>query len=643
MNHPSPHRNRRGALIAAAMLTLVFIGGIVFLWSYDVWYQGKIMPGVMMGKRIVGSYSPEYTDDMLEAYRERLRLQGAVFSFKGKNVTLYSVPTTLNADIPIQTTDYLFDINSDATIASLMAVGRTGSLQRQHVDRMRSAIAKTSIAPVITIDRQRVIDQLKKEFSFFHTPATNARFATDEKGAITITPETRGIEFDYDKALASLAVQLSSLEQPTIHLDEGATLPDITTRDLESVRSGVEQLIAEPLEITFENKESDPPQKRAWTLSGTLLLSWVKPQRSSGGQAEIQFDRGAISDYLKEKIAPDVRVDVVHPRFEMKNGRVVAFDIPRDGRELDSEKTADVISASLTDRRISAQIVVRTIQSPFRQSADSEPVIKELLSRAETDFSGSSKNRVANIARGAELINGILLAPGEEFSTNKALGDVDAAHGFFPGLVIKGTETVPEYGGGLCQVSTTLFRAVAFAGLEVRERRNHSYRVSFYEPPVGFDATIYGTSPDFRFKNDTPSHLLIQARTVGNKMIVEFWGSKDGRTVEVDTPRVFNIKKAGPPKLIETDELAPGEKNCTEKAHNGADAVFERRITYADGTTKKETYKSHYVVWPAVCLIGKAKEDPPPPDSSAQENTSSSAQAIFSDSQKQESAPTQAP
>lgn len=626
MNPPSCNRNIKGALISAAIFSIFFIGVIVFFWSYDVWYRGKIMPGVMMGSRAVGSFSPDYTNDLIEAYKERLRLQGAVFSFKGKNVTLYSLPIPLNADVPIQTTDYLFDIDRDTTIAALMAVGRTGSLPQQQAERLRSALAATSIVPVMTIDRQRIIEQLKSDFSFFHTPAKNAHFIMDAKDALIIAPETHGIEFNYDKALASLTAQLALLEQPTIHLNEGPTFPDITAQDLNALRGGIEQLVTAPLLITFEDVGSDSPEKQTWTLSRTLLLSWIKPQRSAAGELEVGFDREAINNYLAEKIAPKVRVDVVHPRFEMKDGRVVAFDIPRDGRELDSENTTSAIIASLSDRSVPAKIVVRIVESPFRQTPGAEPVIKELLSRGETDFSGSSSNRKKNIARGAELINGILIAPGEEFSTNKALGEVDATHGFFPGLVIKGDKTVPEYGGGLCQVSTTLFRAVAFAGLEVRERRNHSYRVSFYEPPVGFDATIYGTSPDFRFKNDTPFHLLVQSRVVGNKMIVELWGTKDGRKVEVDTPRVFNIKKAGPPKLIETDTLKPGEKNCTEKAHNGADAVFERRIIYADGTVKKETYKSHYVVWPAACLIGKAKEAPPQPDVSAQEKSSTAPQ-----------------
>lgn len=632
MNQSASTHSKRGIVLALSFLVLLLIGGVFFVWSYGQWNQGKIMPGVRMGTRDVGAVSPEYVADLIDAYKERLRLRGVIFSFKGKQITLYSLPTPLNSDVPIQAGNLLFDIDRDGTTAALMTQGRRGSYLEQQVNRFRIGLTGVSIAPRITIDRKRIIEQLKKEYAFFHTPAKDAQFAIDDRGAITIIPEARGIEFDYDKALVTLQSQIASLQPPTIMLEEGSTLPAFTTEDLRAVSARTEQLVTQPLTISFDDTTSTPPKKRTWTLSRQLLLSWLQPQRNDSGQITIAFDRTAINDYLEKTIAPDIRIDVVHPRFEMKDGRVVAFDVPHEGRELDRIKTVGLLVTSLSDRTVPATLALRAVQSPFREITDTEPVVKELLAHAETDFSGSSSNRRKNIARGAELINGILLAPGEEFSTNKALGDVDAEHGFTEGLVIKGTETVPEYGGGLCQVSTTLFRAVAQAGLEVIERRNHSYRVSYYEPPVGFDATIYGTSPDFRFKNDTPSYLLVQARVTGNKMIVELWGTKDGRTVEIDTPRVFNIKKAGETKLIETDELPPGKKKCTEKAHNGADAVFERRITYADGTTKKETYKSRYVVWPAVCLIGKAKE--PIPVSDTQNNPATGQQEL-----KQESPP----
>ncbi|HLD00060.1 MAG TPA: VanW family protein, partial [Patescibacteria group bacterium] len=140
----------------------------------------------------------------------------------------------------------------------------------------------------------------------------------------------------------------------------------------------------------------------------------------------------------------------------------------------------------------------------------------------------------------------------------------------------------------------------------VVERRNHSYRVSYYEPPVGMDATIYEPKPDFRFSNDYTSPLLLQARIEGNNLIFEFYGTKDDRVAGTTTPRVFNVVRPGPKKIIETDTLPPGQTKCIEKPHNGSDAEFTYTVTYPNGETKKETFKSHYKPWQEVCLVGKA-------------------------------------
>jgi vancomycin resistance protein YoaR len=177
-------------------------------------------------------------------------------------------------------------------------------------------------------------------------------------------------------------------------------------------------------------------------------------------------------------------------------------------------------------------------------------------------------------------------------------------------LVIKGDKTTPEYGGGLCQVGTTTFRVALNTGLPIIERRNHSYRVSYYEP-AGTDATIYDPSPDLKFVNDTAGHILIQTKITGNTLRFEFWGTSDGRQVTQTKPEIYNITQPGPTKIVETQELAPGQKKCTESAHAGADTVFYRTITYMSGEKKEETWKSHYVPWQAVCLVGVEKPAEP--------------------------------
>jgi len=177
-----------------------------------------------------------------------------------------------------------------------------------------------------------------------------------------------------------------------------------------------------------------------------------------------------------------------------------------------------------------------------------------------------------------------------------------------PGLqntlkVIKGNEIKLEVGGGMCQIGTTLFRMAMNSGLDITERRNHSYRVVYYEP-AGTDATIYDPAPDYKFINDTKNYVLIQTRIEGDDLYFDFWGTNDGRQPQQSDPVIYNIVSPGPKQFIETEDLKPGETKCVESAHNGADAYFDYTVTYADGTLKERRFPSHYIPWPAKCLVG---------------------------------------
>lgn len=286
--------------------------------------------------------------------------------------------------------------------------------------------------------------------------------------------------------------------------------------------------------------------------------------------------------------------------------------------EIDLELTAQKIADWPTEKPESIEVSIKEVQSASVDANAEELGLKEIIGTGISQFSGSPANRRHNIKVGANSLNGLLIKPGEEFSLLKALGPIDGKHGYLQELVIKENKTIPEYGGGLCQIGTTMFRATFNSGLPVTQRRNHSYRVVYYEP-AGTDATIYDPAPDYRFRNDTGHHILIQARMEGSQLAFDFWGTKDGRDVKFTKPVVYNIVSPGPTKIIETTTLKEGEKKCTEKAHNGADAYFDYSVTYPDGTEKKQRFSSHYVPWQAVCLVGAKKTPdgttPPPPSS----------------------------
>ena len=238
-----------------------------------------------------------------------------------------------------------------------------------------------------------------------------------------------------------------------------------------------------------------------------------------------------------------------------------------------------------------------------------EKGIKELISIGHTTYYGSPSNRRHNIWVGTKKYNGLLVKQGEEFSFNENLGVVEAYTGYLPELVIKGDEgTVPEYGGGLCQVSSTTYRAALLAGLPITGRNPHSYAVSYYAQILGYglDATIYPGVSDIRFINDTPGDILIQAYTENGNAYFKFYGTSDGRTIELEGPYISNHTKAPATLFIDTPELPPGVREKRDNAHNGFDTTWFRYIT-KDGKTTKEKIFSRYKAIPEKIFVGIEK------------------------------------
>jgi len=328
------------------------------------------------------------------------------------------------------------------------------------------------------------------------------------------------------------------------------------------------------------------------------------------------FDKNKASQYLKE-LATSVDKEPVDGRFEIKNGKVSEFVIGSNGKKLLIDESIEKIKISIIDQDKAIQLDVQTVEAKGVEDMD-KMGIKELLSTGQSSFAGSPPNRIHNINTGAQVFNGILIKPGENFSFITYLGEVSAKTGYLPELVIKEDKTIPEYGGGLCQVSTTFFRAAINAGFPILERTAHAYRVYYYEP-AGFDATIYDPKPDLVFTNDTKNYILIQTRISGNDLFVDFYGTSDGRKVEVSKTTVYNYVQPGDPIIIETTDLKPGERKQTDTAHTGADAYFTRKITYADGRVVDDRFDSHYIPWRAKFLVGKP-EEPKTPEENPPEN-----------------------
>ncbi len=303
--------------------------------------------------------------------------------------------------------------------------------------------------------------------------------------------------------------------------------------------------------------------------------------------------------------------------FNFENGKVTAFKTSKSGRLLNKKQAQDMITAYIyklakdngsLSNKITINLPVVDVEPKITTESSNSYGIRELLAEGNSKFAGSINGRIHNVALAASRINGRLVSPGEVFSFNDALGDVSSSTGFQPAYVIKGGRTVLGDGGGVCQVSTTLFRAALNAGLPVIERFPHSYRVGYYEQdsPPGFDATVYSPSYDLKFKNDTPHHILIQAETDTQNLTLVFrlFGMKDGRQVEITKPVIYS-QTPPPSDLYQDDPTLPiGVVRQVDWKAWGTKVNFDYKVTKNGEVTNKQSFFSNYQPWQAVFLKG---------------------------------------
>lgn len=240
--------------------------------------------------------------------------------------------------------------------------------------------------------------------------------------------------------------------------------------------------------------------------------------------------------------------------------QLVVVEPSEDGVKINTKDSTAAIASAIENGQDAVTLPAEKT-APQIASSDMEKIgLRELISEGTTDFSGSPNNRVHNIKRALKEYHGLLLAPGQEFSFVEHLGEVDGTNGYLPELVIKYNKTEPEFGGGICQVSTTIFRAAINAGFKIVSRKNHAYPVSYYKP-YGFDATIYIPNPDLRFVNNTNNHILIQAAIEGTVLSFRFYGTKDGRTVTVDGPHILESNPDGSMKTTFSQKVTDASGN----------------------------------------------------------------------------------
>lgn len=575
------------AIVMVFLSIIILLGFIGFLG----WKQSsRLSEGAYLGIWNFSGLSVAAAEVKLNNIINNIEEQGVNFTYNNQEINIPAKVVAFDPELSYEI--FAFDQEKNLEIL-LNNYGRYSWLKLFTWPITKKS---KSQAAAFRFNEERFKQFLKNTLNDLEKPASNAYFSFNDDQKLIIISEETGLKIDYEANGQLVKKTLASLNNQPWELIIQEVEPLVLQQDLLPIINEAGDLIAEKdFKLVYKDN--------SWSISNQEIITWLGV--SQNNPKKVILDADKVKTYLESTLAPEIDRPAAAPSFTIENDKIENWQPGKSGRELLIEDSLENILNTLLDTQ-TAELLVK--EDMGEEAAGLAQEIREIVGTGQSNFAGSPANRRHNIKVGAETFHGLLIAPQEEFSVVENLGEINAASGYLPELVIKDNRTIPEYGGGLCQVSTTLFRAALASGLPITARQNHSYRVSYYEP-AGTDATIYNPSPDLKFVNDSDYHILIQARIENNDLYFDFWSTSDGRQVEITDPIIYNIVSPPPTKIIMTTELAPGVKKCTERAHNGASAYFDYSVNYPDGEEPVvNRFNSYYVPWQEVCLMGATPE-----------------------------------
>jgi vancomycin resistance protein YoaR len=578
--------------------------------AYHVAYAGRIYPGVTVGKINLGNLSFDEAIKAIGTLKESSPISVDIKLTVCKDIPTSTVGCNKEEEKRVQWTwqELGFQIQPATTAKRAMDVGRRGKFIEQLMIKKNAWFEGVKVPLVWEWNEMAVADHIASLAAQIEISPEDPEIKIVD-GKVQVNPGKDGYLIDKEELLRRLASHFDNLAEEEIPITVKGILNKLSEAEMEELGQRATALLTGEIALSF----TDEAQDYTWKIAGTELISFLRPARSDGG-----INRERIASFTAT-LANSIDREAENAIFQMETtandtvGRVILFKPARDGLELDRAQTANEIAKGVTiiqgnNKQLTIPLPV-TRTKPFI-SNDSVNIlgIKELLGRGISYFAGSIPGRIHNIELASLRISGSLVPPGETFSFNKAVGDVSTATGYQQAYIIKEGRTVLGDGGGVCQVSSTLYRAVLNAGLPIEERWAHAYRVHYYEEhsPVGQDATVYAPSVDLKFQNDTTAYVLVQTKMDKKQQMLTFelFGTSDGRKVEISKSRIWE-QTAPPPDLYQDDPtLLIGVVKQIDFSAWGAKVAFDWTVTREDEVLQKRTFYSTYRPWQAVYLRG---------------------------------------
>lgn len=558
--------------------------GLLLLFSaYHACFANKIIPGVRVGTIKLGGQT---SAEALKTLQSKIEEEQTLILKDSDKDTIYEIKT--------QEIELKYDLED--TVRNAFSIGRTGNLWIDNKNKLAGLVKPLRAKASVDFNAKLLEQRLSQIKGMVDQPAQDAKFYFDEDEELRIQNDRDGRKINSGKLYNTIIVSFVNFSFGEKDLPISQDQAKIVKADLENVEPQIAKLLENDLTVTHKDK--------AWEIDAKEKLIYISVSKENSN-TQLKLNTQTFESYI-EKLSKEINV---LPRGkvlqESDSGQVIDFELTETGEELDVKTFTEDFKEALFNGK--ETVIAETV--PTDNSSDlTKYGIFALLGYGESIYSGSSSARIHNLTLAAERASGVLVPPGETYSLSRAVGPINANTGYNSAWIISNGRTVLGSGGGVCQTSTTLFRAALDSGLPITERHAHAYRVYYYEKdqPVGFDAAIYQPALDLKFKNDSPNYILVQSQNHPDesKLSFKIYGTPDGRKVTITDPDIYGVSPAPAPLYEETDELPKGTTKQIDFAAPGGTSVFSRIVKKDGETLFEETYKSVYRPWRAVYLVG---------------------------------------
>jgi vancomycin resistance protein YoaR len=585
-----------GLVLVAGILVL---GAGVAVGAYIWHYSSRVYPGISVSGTSLGDFTfsqaSNYIKTMEKDYLENKGLEIDVVDENGNLIT----GKLLNLK------QLGVEYETDQLINRLAYTGRDKGPVENLITQFNLRQEGMDVDHIYSLNEAALngwVDKVAQEVDVLGERPKIIPVKNGSKWTITVDPGKQGKMLNRSDLELQIRSKIGKLSSEPEKIILNKDLEPISQVGLIQIKAKAEKLINSELPISLDVEKNVNNWKGK--LAGKEMVDFL------------DFDYGWNEEKIygyTESLAKTINSDPVNAKFRLENDRVLEFQPSVKGIGLQTEQSVKILEDQMEliaqgEEKVEAKLPVILTEPSIKTLEVNDLGINEVIGHGESNFAHSIPGRVHNVALTASRINGVLIAPGESFSFNQTLGEVSAKTGYKPAYIIQQGRTVLGDGGGVCQVSTTLFRAVLDTGLPINERRAHAYRVSYYElnSKPGYDATVYAPSPDLKFVNDTANYILIQTKTDTKNLTldIDLYGTKDGRKAEIINYKSWDAVGAPAPVYQDDPTLPKGTVKQIDWAAPGLKVKFDYVVTKDGGKPVTKTFTSVYQPWRAVYLNG---------------------------------------